>query len=100
MTEKAFLTNQKTTPVLVMPTKSMIIAILLALFFMVGCASNIQSLQRESARSIGNNLRPNDVSITEVNRSAMNVDWKATTPDGITYNCNADDMVRRVNCVK
>lgn len=69
-------------------------------FVIAGCASNIQSLQRESARSIGNNLKPNDVTISEVNRGAMNVDWKATTPDGTKYDCSADDMVRRVNCVK
>jgi hypothetical protein len=68
--------------------------------FLTSCASNIQSLQRESARNIGNNLRPGDITITNVNRGALNVDWKATTSDRTTYNCNADDMVRRVNCVK
>jgi hypothetical protein len=68
--------------------------------FSVGCASNIQSLQRESARNIGNNLRPNDITILDVERGALNVYWKAKTPDGATYDCDADDMVRRVNCVK
>ena len=68
--------------------------------FLVSCASNIQSLQRESARNIGNNLKPSDITISEVNRGTLNVDWKATTPDGTTYECSADDMVRRVNCVK
>lgn len=80
--------------------KKLLILCPIALFFIAGCASNIQSLQRESARSIGNDLRPSDITITDVNRGAFNVDWKATTPDGTTYDCNADDMVRRVNCVK
>jgi len=69
-------------------------------FFMVGCASNIESLQRESARNIGNNFRPTDITVSDVKRGVTNVDWKATTPDGTTYECSADDMVRRVNCVK
>ena len=73
---------------------------LIAFLFLVGCASNIQSLQRESARNIGNNLRPSDITITDVQRGALNVSWKSTTPDGTRYDCNADDMVRRVNCVK
>jgi uncharacterized protein YcfL len=72
----------------------------ITLFFVAGCASNMQTLQRESARSIGNNIRPADITITEVKRGALNVDWKATTSEGTTYDCNADDMVRRVNCVK
>ena len=72
----------------------------IVLFLIVSCASNIQSLQRESARNIGNNLKPTDITISDVKRGALNVDWKATTPDGTTYDCSADDMVRRVNCVK
>lgn len=72
----------------------------IALFCITGCASNIESLQRESARNIGNNVKPRDITVTDVKRGAMNVDWKATTPDGATYECNADDMVRRVNCTK
>ena len=71
-----------------------------ASILLVGCASNTESLQRESARNIGGNLRPGDITVTDVNRGAMNVYWKATTPKGTKYDCNADDMVRRVNCVK
>lgn len=78
----------------------LLIGAIVCLSFFAGCASNIQSLQRESARVIGNNLRPSDITITDVQRGALNVDWKATTPDGTKYDCNADDMVRRVNCVK
>lgn len=80
--------------------KKLLILCSIALLFLAGCASNIQSLQRESARNIGNNLNPSDITITDVKRGALNVYWKATTPDGTTYDCNADDMVRRVNCVK
>ena len=80
--------------------KKLLILCSIALLFLAGCASNIQSLQRESARNIGNNLKPSDITITDVKRGALNVEWKATTPDGTTYDCNADDMVRRVNCVK
>ena len=80
--------------------KKLFFPLLFVFAFLSSCASNVQSLQRESARNIGNNFQPSDITITNVNRGALNVDWKATTPDGTTYNCNADDMVRRVNCVK
>ena len=80
--------------------KKLLILCPIVLFLIVSCASNIQSLQRESARNIGNNLKPSDITISDVKRGALNVDWKATTPDGTTYDCSADDMVRRVNCVK
>jgi len=80
--------------------KKLLILCPIAMFILAACASNTQSLQRESARNIGNNLRSSDITITDVKRGALNVDWKATTPDGTTYDCNADDMVRRVNCVK
>ena len=65
---------------------------------LVGCASTPDNLQRETARSIGG-LTSDQVTVSEVERGATNVSWKATTPSG-HYNCEADDMVRRVNCVK
>jgi len=80
--------------------KKLLILCPIVLFLIVSCASNIQSLQRESARNIGNNLKPTDIIISDVKRGALNVDWKATTPDGTTYGCSADDMLRRINCVK
>ncbi|MHB1350321.1 MAG: hypothetical protein ACYCYR_10660 [Desulfobulbaceae bacterium] len=80
--------------------KLIVSMVLLSSFVLAACASNVQSLQRESARNIGNNLKPSDITITNVQRGAMNVDWKAATPDGTVYDCSADDMVRRVNCVK
>jgi PBP1b-binding outer membrane lipoprotein LpoB len=80
--------------------KKIMILLFIAFLFLAGCASNIASLQRESAANIGNNLKPDDIKITDVKRGAFNVYWKATTPDGTIYDCSADDMVRRVNCVK
>lgn len=80
--------------------KRLLILCPLCLFLIAGCASNIQSLQRESARYIGNSFKPTDIQVTEVKRGLMNVGWKATTPNGDTYDCSADDMLRRVNCVK
>jgi hypothetical protein len=68
-----------------------------ALFFM-GCASTPDNLARETARTIGG-LTSDQVTISNVVRGATSVRWVATTPSGI-YDCEADDMVRRVNAVK
>jgi len=48
---------------------------------------------------LGCDAQPNLQTISHVKRGMMNVDWKAATPKG-NYSCSADDMVRRVNCVK
>ena len=66
---------------------------------MFGCASTGESLQRETARSIGGNVTPEQVTISEVDRGISSVKWKAASPNG-NYDCSADDMVRRVFCVK
>ena len=65
---------------------------------LVGCASTPENLQRETARSIGG-LTSDQVTVSDVQRGATNVSWKAVAPSG-QYSCEADDMVRRVNCVK
>lgn len=75
-----------------------IIWLVFATLMFVACANTDANLRRETARFIGN-LTPDQVAVSDVNRGMMNVDWKATTPNG-NYVCNADDMVRRVNCVK
>ena len=62
------------------------------------CANSDANLKRESARVIGG-LSPEDITVTEVNRGMMNVDWKANTQKGV-YNCSSDDMMRRPFCVK
>jgi tRNA A37 threonylcarbamoyladenosine dehydratase len=64
----------------------------------VGCASTSENLQRETARNIGD-VDPDKVTVSNVNRGVTSVRWDAETPKG-PYSCSADDMVRRVHCVK
>jgi hypothetical protein len=64
-----------------------------------GCASTGDNLQRETARSIGGNVSPEQVTVTDIDRGITGVKWKATAPTG-RYTCSADDMVRRVLCTK
>jgi len=64
-----------------------------------GCASSKANLQREYALFIGKGLSPDQIAITNIDRGATNVTWIAGTPKG-KFECFADDMVRRVNCVK
>jgi ABC-type Fe3+-citrate transport system substrate-binding protein len=71
---------------------------IVAMFIVIACANTDANLKRETARSIGN-LTPDEVTVSDVDRGMTNVDWKATTPNG-NYKCSADDMLRRVNCVK
>jgi hypothetical protein len=75
-----------------------IMFLVFATFIFIACANTDANLRRETARSIGN-LTPDEVTVSDVDRGITNVDWKATTPNG-NYKCNADDMLRRVNCVK
>jgi hypothetical protein len=67
--------------------------------FMLGCASTGENLQRETARSIGGNISPEQVKVSDVDRGVTSVKWKASAPSG-DYECSADDMVRRVLCIK
>jgi len=64
-----------------------------------GCASNNENLQRSTARSIGRELSPDAINISNVDRGASSVKWTADA-QGITYSCSADDMVRQVYCLK
>ena len=72
---------------------------LAATCFLAGCASTGDNLQRETARFLGGNIAPEDVSISNVDRGATSVRWDAYAPNG-RYQCSADDMVRRVYCTK
>ena len=63
------------------------------------CASTAENLQRETARSIGSNINPSGIAVSNINRGATSVGWDAAAK-GVNYNCSADDMVRRVYCVK
>lgn len=76
-----------------------IIGVSIVATIMCGCASTGENLQRETARSIGENTSPEQVTVTNVDRGATNVTWKATAPTG-NYDCSADDMVRSVLCTK
>jgi hypothetical protein len=67
-------------------------------FFLISCASTSESLQRATAIGVGNTLTK-DVTIYNVNRGMSSVSWQAKTPSGC-YECDADDMVRNVHCVK
>ena len=62
------------------------------------CASAGGNLQRATAQEIANTLT-NEVVVSDVDRHATSVSWSAKTPSGC-YQCDADDMVRRVHCVK
>jgi hypothetical protein len=70
-----------------------------AFAFLAGCASNIENVQRETSRAIGGDVLPGKVVVKNLDRGAMNVKWDAETPKG-AYACSADDMMRRVLCVK
>lgn len=70
-----------------------------AVLALVGCANMDDALQRESARAIGGGVLPDSVQLQNVDRGAMSVKWDAVTSEG-AFNCSADDMLKRVLCVK
>ncbi len=72
--------------------------LMLTFVMLCGCASTNENLQRETARFIGD-ISPAEVSVSSIDRGATSVKWAAETPKG-KYDCSADDMVRRVHCVK
>lgn len=65
---------------------------------MASCQSSTASLQRATASSVGNTLS-DEVVITNVKRGVSNVTWDAKKGNEC-FKCEADDMVRRTNCVK
>lgn len=62
------------------------------------CQSSKASLQRATATSIGNTLS-SEITVSDIKRSASNASWDAKK-NGECYKCEADDMIRRTNCVK
>jgi len=76
-----------------------VIGVSIVASIMCGCANTDANLMRETARSIGGNVSPDQVTVTNVDRGMSNVTWKAAAPAG-NYDCSADDMVRRVLCTK
>ncbi len=77
--------------------KTAFVSLVLA-FAVIGCASSSGNLQRETARFIGD-MAPEDVTISDIDRGVSSAKWEASTPMG-DYHCSADDMIRRVHCVK
>lgn len=75
-----------------------IIVTLLFMVVLVGCANTDANLKFETSRSIGNVL-PEDVELDNVDRGLTSVKWDAKIKTAL-YKCNADDMLRRVNCIK
>lgn len=65
---------------------------------LTSCKSTSASLQRATATSIGNTLS-SEVTVSNIKRGASNVSWDAKKGSDC-YKCEADDMVRRTNCVK
>lgn len=76
-----------------------VIGVSIVVTIMYGCASTGDNLQRETARSIGGNVSPEQVTVSNVDRGVTSVKWKASAPTG-NYDCSADDMMRRVLCNK
>lgn len=75
----------------------------IALLFL---SSEAQALGRNSDANLKiataahlKNMLSDDVTVSDVKRKMLSVRWTAETPAG-TYRCEADDMVRNVNCVK
>ena len=82
-----------------MKTRIQILGISIAAAITFGCASTGDNLQRETARAIGGNISPEQVSVSSIDRGTTSVKWKASAPTG-SYECSADDMVRKVLCTK
>lgn len=71
---------------------------ILALLFFLSCASMPSNLRRATADSVGG-ISAHEVLVSNVHRGLRNVSWQADTPKG-QFDCSADDMLRRVSCVK
>lgn len=78
--------------------KTCIRGIIFSCFLAIACVSTTADIQRETARSIGG-LTSDQVTVSNVHRGVTSASWEADTPKG-HYRCEADDMLRRVNCVK
>jgi hypothetical protein len=74
-------------------------SIALLLMSLVGCASSPVNLQRETARVLGQQVHPSSIEVSNIDRSIRSVTWTATA-QGRSYQCSADDMVRRPYCVE
>ncbi len=64
----------------------------------IGCGNETADLQKETAKYIGS-LASEQVTVYDIDRSMVDVKWKANTPNG-KYSCEADQKLRGVKCVK
>lgn len=78
-----------------------VLTILAALFsaLLLAQASSQENLRRATAKEIGNNIRTDDVVVSNIKRKMTSVTWNAQA-NGVCYECDADDMVRSVHIVK
>ncbi|MFC3053620.1 hypothetical protein [Kordiimonas pumila] len=73
---------------------------MLALAFTVtGCVNTSSSLERETARFVGD-VSPEAITVLNIDRGMLSVKWDARVKDGRVYRCDADDMMKRVHCVQ
>ncbi len=76
-----------------------LIAASAAALALAGCASTTENLHRATAMSIGGGIAPERIMVAKVERGVSDVKWTADTPRG-TFECSADDMVRRPYCAR
>jgi uncharacterized protein YcfL len=73
--------------------------LVLSIMMLLGCASSLTNLQRETARVLGHQLHPSSVEVSNIDRRMTSVTWTATA-QGRSYLCHADQMVQRPYCVE
>lgn len=76
-----------------------IVCVSIIALVLLGCANTNDNIKFETARSVGGNVSPEEVVITDVDRGMTTVKWKATVPNG-NFVCSADDMLHKVLCIK
>lgn len=78
--------------------KKIIYLAIIGIFSLASCKSTTVGLQRATATSIGNTLS-SEVTVKNIKRGMTSVSWEAKKKNQC-FKCEADDMVRRTNCVK
>jgi len=73
-------------------------SIIVAGSLLASCASSTGALQRATASKI-EGAKTADVQVSNIDRGVASVSWDASYQDK-QYHCDADDMVRTVNCTK
>lgn len=63
----------------------------------ISCLSTRGNLQQATAQYIDKNIAPEQIEVTDIQRTLTTVTWKAKTPDG-NYECSSDDKAGGVYC--